>query len=71
MASSTNVRKPAHIGRCSRHQRAEHRTLYKKRNEIEMLFRRLKGFRRIFPRFDKLAVILFGFLNFALIVEDL
>ncbi len=26
----------------------------KKRNEIERLFRRLKGFRRIFSRFDKL-----------------
>jgi transposase len=27
------------------------RTLYKKRNEIERLFRRLKGYRRIFSRF--------------------
>jgi transposase len=30
--------------------------LYKKRNEIERLFRRLKGFRRIFSRFEKLDV---------------
>jgi transposase len=28
--------------------------VYKKRNEIERLFRRLKGFRRIFSRFEKL-----------------
>jgi transposase len=28
--------------------------MYKRRNEIERLFRRLKGFRRIFSRFDKL-----------------
>ena len=30
------------------------RALYKKRNEIERLFRRLKGYRRIFSRFEKL-----------------
>jgi transposase len=33
------------------------RELYKKRNEIERLFRRLKGFRRIFSRFEKLDVV--------------
>jgi transposase len=47
------------------------RALYKKRNEIERLFRRLKGFRRIFSRFEKLDVLFIGFLNFALIVEAL
>jgi transposase len=30
------------------------RALYQKRNEIERLFRRLKGYRRIFSRFEKL-----------------
>ena len=45
--------------------------LYKKRNEIERLFRRLKGFRRIFSRFEKLDVVFMGFLSFALIVESL
>lgn len=45
--------------------------LYKKRNEIERLFRRLKGFRRIFSRFEKLDVVFLGFLYFALIVEAL
>jgi transposase len=47
------------------------RALYKKRNEIERLFRRLKGFCRIFSRFKKLDVLLLAFLNFALIVEAL
>lgn len=47
------------------------RALYKKRNEIERLFRRLKGFRRIFSRFEKLDVLFLAFLNFALIVEAL
>src|ERR1035437_9043698 len=35
------------------------------------LFRRLKGFRRIFSRFDKLDLVFLGFLHFALIVEAL
>ena len=41
------------------------RAMYKKRNEIERLFRRLKGFRRIFSRFDKLDVIFLSFIHFA------
>ena len=45
--------------------------LYRKRNEIERLFRRLKGFRRIFSRFEKLDVLFIGFLNFALGLPDL
>lgn len=44
---------------------------YRRRNEIERLFRRLKGFRRIFSRFDKLDVMFMAFLCFALIVERL
>ena len=47
------------------------RAMYRARNEIERLFRRLKGFRRIFSRFEKLDVIFLGFLTFALIVESL
>ncbi len=47
---------------------AHDRELYKKRNEVERLFRRLKGFRRIFTRFDKLDVMFMGFIVFALIV---
>ena len=45
--------------------------MYKKRNEVERLFRRLKGFRRIFSRFDKLDVLFRFFINFALIVDKL
>jgi transposase len=41
--------------------------IYRKFNEIERLFRRLKGFRRIFQRFEKLDVLFLGFLSFALI----
>jgi len=47
------------------------REMYKRRNQIERLFRRLKGFRRIFSRFEKLDVMYLGFLNFALIIEAL
>ena len=47
------------------------RALYKKRNEIERLFRRLKGFRRIFSRFEKLDIVFLAFLAFVLIVEAL
>ena len=47
------------------------KAMYRKRNEMERLFRRLKGFRRIFSRFDKLDVVFLAFLNFALIVEAL
>ena len=47
------------------------KAMYRKRNEIERLFRRLKGFRRIFSRFDKLDVVFLAFRNFALIVEAL
>jgi transposase len=47
------------------------RALYKKRNEIERLFRRMKGYRRIFSRFEKLDALFLGFLAFAFIVEAL
>ena len=47
------------------------RALYRRRNEIERLFRRLKGFRRIFSRFDKLDVMFIAFIHFALIAEAL
>ena len=43
----------------------------KKRNEVERLFCRRKGFRRIFSRFEKLDVMLTGFIHFVLIVEAL
>ena len=45
--------------------------LYKKRNEVERLFRRLKGFRRIFSRFDQWEVVVLFFIHFALIMDAL
>ena len=45
--------------------------LYRRRNEIERLFRRLKGFRRIFSRFEKPDVMFTAFIHFALITEAL
>ena len=47
------------------------KALYRRRNEIERLFRRLKGFRRIFSRFDKLDLVFIAFIYFALVVEAL
>ena len=47
------------------------RAMYKRRNEIERLFRRLKGFRRIFSRFEKLDIMFLGFIHFALIADAL
>ena len=45
--------------------------IYKLRNEVERLFRRLKAFRRIFTRYDKLDVIFNSFIYLALIVDAL
>ncbi len=45
------------------------KAMYKKRNEVERLFRRLKGFRRIFSRFDKLDCVFMFFIHFALITD--
>jgi len=47
------------------------REMYKKCNEVERLSRRLKGFRRLFSRFEKLDVMFVGFICFALAVDML
>ena len=47
------------------------REMYRRRNEVERLFRRLKGFRRVFSRFGKLDIVFLGFVHFALIVDGL
>ena len=58
--------------KCNRLQPWQYdKAIYRKRNEIERLFRRLKGFRRTFSRFDKLDVVFLAFVRFALIVEAL
>jgi transposase len=43
--------------------------IYKRRNETERLFRRLKGFRRVCTRYEKLDIIYLAFLNIALIYD--
>lgn len=47
------------------------RELYKQRNQVERLFRRLKRFRRIFTRYDKLDIIFLSFIYFAFVVDAL
>jgi transposase len=47
------------------------RAMYKRRNEVERLFLRLKGYRRIFSRFEKLDRMFIAFINFALIADGL
>ena len=47
------------------------RSLYRRRNEVERLFRRLKGFRRILSRFEKLDIMFTAVIHFALIVDML
>ncbi|OLG84728.1 transposase, partial [Xanthomonas oryzae pv. oryzae] len=43
-----------------------------KRGDVMLrLFRRLKGYRRIFTRFEKLDVMFLGFLSFVLVVDGL
>jgi transposase len=47
------------------------RELYKKRNPVEHLFRRLKGFRRSSSRFEKLDVVFLAFIYSFFIIEAL
>jgi transposase len=46
-------------------------TLYKLRNNVERFFRRIKEYRRIFTRYDKLDAMFMGFILFACSVEIL
>ncbi|MBR3015871.1 MAG: transposase, partial [Clostridia bacterium] len=41
------------------------------RNEVERFFRRIKRFRRIFTRYDKLDILFAGFILFAMIIDAL
>ncbi|MDR2359351.1 MAG: transposase, partial [Prevotellaceae bacterium] len=45
--------------------------IYKKRNEIERLFGRVKRFRRIFTRYDKTDIMYIAFIMCALIFDCL
>ena len=44
---------------------------YKRRNEVERFIGRLKRFRKIFTRYDKLDVLYRAFITFAIIVDAL
>ena len=44
---------------------------YKQRNEIERFFLRLKRFRKIFTRYDKLDIMFRGFIYFAVIIDSI
>lgn len=43
--------------------------IYKRRNEVERYFLRLKRFRKVFTRYDKLDVIFLGVITFAMIID--
>ena len=45
--------------------------MYRRRNEVERRFRRVKGYRRIFSRFEKLDVMFLGFISFVLVADGL
>lgn len=45
--------------------------IYKRRNEVERFFLRIKRFRRVFTRYDKLDIMFAGFILFAMIVDSI
>ena len=45
------------------------KTLYKRRNEVERYFLRLKRFRKVFTRYDKLDVLFLGVITVAMIFD--
>ena len=47
------------------------KALYRRRNEVERMFRRLKAWRRVFTRYGKTDVMFAAFITVALIAEAL
>ncbi len=45
--------------------------MYKRRNEIERYFRRLKNYRKVFTRYDKLDSIFISVIQLAMIFDAL
>ena len=43
--------------------------IYKRRNEVERLFRRIKRFRRVFTRYEKTDIMYITFVMYALIID--
>lgn len=61
---------PVLLSKKTRIEPWEHdREMYKRRNEVERLFRRLKGYRRTVSRFEKLDLVLLRFTSFALVTD--
>jgi transposase len=50
-----------------KHQRSYDTELYKERNLVERMFNKLKHFRRVATRYDKLAITYLAFIHFAAI----
>ena len=47
------------------------KTLYKKRSDVEHVFLRIKRFRRIFTRYEKLDIMFVAFIHLAFIFDSL
>ncbi len=45
--------------------------IYRQRNEVERFFLRIKRFRRVFTRYDKLDIVFAGFILFAMIIDSI
>ena len=62
---------PVHISLFSRRKNPWEydKELYKRRNEVERYFLRIKRFRRVFTRYDKLDVLYLGNLTLAMIFD--
>ena len=46
-----------------------HRGYYRRRHRVENFFGRMKKFRRVATRYDKLAVTFLAFIQFAAIID--
>ena len=57
--------------RYRRHKHAYDRVFYQERNRIEWLFNKLKNFRRVATRYDKLIANFLGFVKLAAIAITL
>jgi len=55
--------------RCRREPMPFHRGYYRRRHRVENFFARMKKFRRVATRYDKLALTFLGFIQFAAIID--
>ena len=55
--------------RCRREPMPFHRGYYRRRHRVENFFCRMKKFRRVATRYDKLAITFLGFIQFAAIID--